>query len=320
MKAYPYEYDTTIKIPKKFSNVLMILSFLLLTLFQRGNSDDPNYVSFKCPNEAYTYTTGSSFEGNLNDTLFTHLLPNASRIPFSTYTTGLGIDQVYALYYCRGDISIQSCHHCVQFASLKILQACSHLKDGIVWYEECTLRYANYSIFSFTDDDVKLNYPNYTQTSVYSDYLDQYQNRFDSVMRGVIDQAANNTSLFATRKVNLSSALTLTGLAQCAPVISGAPCERCLTAAFRQLNLWANNMMFLPTCFVGFEIDGSPPSTPFPDSSSFPGLILSNSYSNFYTEHALCRFIMMYKSQNPSDHLDHALCLWQCAIRSLLQC
>lgn len=298
----------------------MILSFLLLTLFQRGNSDDPNYVSFKCPNEAYTYTTGSSFEGNLNDTLFTHLLPNASRIPFSTYTTGLGIDQVYALYYCRGDISIQSCHHCVQFASLKILQACSHLKDGIVWYEECTLRYANYSIFSFTDDDVKLNYPNYTQTSVYSDYLDQYQNRFDSVMRGVIDQAANNTSLFATRKVNLSSALTLTGLAQCAPVISGAPCERCLTAAFRQLNLWANNMMFLPTCFVGFEIDGSPPSTPFPDSSSFPGLILSNSYSNFYTEHALCRFIMMYKSQNPSDHLDHALCLWQCAIRSLLQC
>ena len=272
----------------------MILSFLLLTLFHRGKSDDPNFVSFKCPNEAYSYTTGSSFEENLNGTLFTHLVANASRIPFSTYTTGLGIDQVYALYYCRGDISINSCHDCVQFASQKILQACYHLKDGIVWYEECTLRYANYSIFSFTDDDAKLNYPNYTQTSVYSDYLDQYQNRFDSVMRGLIDQAVNNTSLFATRKVNLSSALTLTGLAQCAPVISSAPCERCLTAAFRQLNLWANNIMFLPTCFVGFEIDGSPPSPPSPDSSSFPGLILSNSYSNFYTEHALGCFIMIY--------------------------
>ncbi|KMT07345.1 hypothetical protein BVRB_6g149720 [Beta vulgaris subsp. vulgaris] len=254
-------------------NLSLRLLFLVLNLAggYAASADDPEPVGYYCPRDGYSYTAGSMFHENLNDTLVTHLVANASRVAFSRFTTGEGIDQVYAMYYCRGDVNLEACHDCVQTATARILDVCNRLKQGIVWYQECTLRYANHTIFSLTNQDLTISFPNFNNTPVLGNYLDEYRSTFDSTMRNLIDRAANNASLrpvgFATAQVNLSSFQSLRGIVQCAPIISGIFCQRCLTAALTLIDLWTNSMEFLPACFVGFEIYGLPPSTP-PSPSS----------------------------------------------------
>lgn len=255
--------------------MLVSLSLLLLVVhdFPRGAAQ-PSDVGYNCPVDGYSYSAGSTFEENLNTTLFTRLVANASRVASSTFTTGEGIDQVYGMYYCRGDVSLQACHDCVESAATRILAVCRLLKQGIVWYNECTLRYANHTIFSLENQDLSINYPYYNNTPVLGDYLDQYKSVFDTTMRNLVDQAANNGSLnpegFATAPVHLSSSQTLQGIVQCAPIITGTSCQRCLTAALNLLDLWTNTMEFLPACFVGFNLYGVRPSVPSPAQSALP--------------------------------------------------
>lgn len=252
---------------------MVILSLLLLVLDDLPGAE-PYFVGHNCPVNGYSYSTGSTFEDNLNSTLITHLGANASRMSFSNFNMGEGIDQVYALYYCRADVGLEACHDCVESATTRIQDVCKLMKQGIVWYDECTLRYANHTIFSLDDQDLRLSFPRFNNTLVLGDYLNQYRTTFDSSMRNLIDRVANNASLrprgFSTERVTLSPFQSLRGIAQCAPVITGASCQRCLTAALRQMDLWTTTMEFLPTCFVGFELYGLPPSTPPPSSSTLP--------------------------------------------------
>ncbi|XP_074274597.1 uncharacterized protein LOC141598743 [Silene latifolia] len=81
-----------------------------------------------------------AFETNLNNTLYSQLLPKASSTGFWNFTQGSGDDQAYALFYCKGDVDQETCQDCVEAAARKITDACKFSKEGIVWFEECTLR------------------------------------------------------------------------------------------------------------------------------------------------------------------------------------
>ncbi|XP_057530605.1 cysteine-rich receptor-like protein kinase 8 [Amaranthus tricolor] len=254
--------------------VMILGLFLLLLHFPSIFAAATDDVGYYCPVNGLSYTAGSTFQVNLNTTLFTHLISNASRALFSTFSIGTGVDIVYVMYYCRGDASLKTCHKCVETAAGRILDVCRFLKQGIVWYKECTLRYANKTIFTINDEDLRVASPVYNTTQVLGNYLDKYKSIFDTGMRNLIDQVANNVSLkpqgFATIRVNLSSLQTLRGVAQCAPMITGMSCERCLDAGLRLMDLWTNSMEFLPACFIGFDIYGLPASTPPPPSPSLP--------------------------------------------------
>ncbi|XP_057543556.1 cysteine-rich receptor-like protein kinase 8 [Amaranthus tricolor] len=257
-----------------FLQMKVILSLILLALQILRGDAAPYYVGYNCPVNGFPYSAGSTFQDNLNATLFIHLVANASRAAYSTYTMGEGVDQVYAMYYCKGDVSLAVCHDCVQTAAVKVLDVCKLLKQGIVWYKECTLRYANRTIFSFDTQDLEVKYPFFNYTPILADYLDEYRSIYDASMRNLIDQAANNASLkprgFATSRVKLSSYQSLRGVAQCAPILSGRSCQTCLNGALISINLWSNCIEFLPTCFIGFDIYGLPPPTPPSPAPSLP--------------------------------------------------
>lgn len=172
---------------------------------------------------------GSTFEANLNHTLLDVLPANVLVNGSSQFVAGQGTtDQIYALCYCRGDVSAQDCHDCVQAAAGTLLQKCRPLKAGIAWCEECTLRYSSRPIFSLEEEVPSYRYYNFS--SVLSK-LDQYQQEFDDTMNGLIRQAASGTAVgrlrgFATEEAELSQdKLTLRGLVQCSPDIVGNPCE-----------------------------------------------------------------------------------------------
>ncbi|XP_074276438.1 cysteine-rich receptor-like protein kinase 19 [Silene latifolia] len=261
-------------IPK---SVLMLIFLSLIASFIQDSAslESPRYMRAACQ-ETNSYISGSAFEANLNETLFTKLLPEASSVMFSNFTMGSGEDQVYALFYCKGDVNQQTCQDCIDDATRKIKDACKFTKEGIVWFEECTLRYANRTIFSI--DEVKPSFPYYNTSGIVNEYrLDPYNKTFDSTMDALIQMAAYGKGTlpgFATKEVNLSSTEIIRGLAQCSPYIVGPGCYRCLTAAFRIWNTWANTMVFLPSCMFRYDLYEtveSPPPAPSPPASTLKG-------------------------------------------------
>nr|POE74097.1 cysteine-rich repeat secretory protein 38 [Quercus suber] len=58
---------------------------------------------------------------------------------------------IYSLYLCRGDVSNESCKSCVSSATQEIINRCPSSTEAIIWYDECTLRYADVNFFGKPD-------------------------------------------------------------------------------------------------------------------------------------------------------------------------
>ncbi|XP_074287681.1 cysteine-rich repeat secretory protein 4-like [Silene latifolia] len=212
----------------------------------------------KCEKSNDTYIAGTTFESTLNTTLFSILPAKALQATFGNFTNGTGIDQVNALFYCRGNVDTSVCHDCVQAAADKIAKQCRFLKEAIVWFEECTLRYANRSILSVDEEDPVYIYTN-TTGIINDDLLNPFADEFDSAMAELIHQAANSRNLqgFATAQLNISSTEDLHFAVQCSPDISGVACQRCLNSGLKQRDKWADTMIFMPSCFIRVDLYNS---------------------------------------------------------------
>ncbi|KAL2921048.1 hypothetical protein RDABS01_012539 [Bienertia sinuspersici] len=235
------------KILRHMSIILILLILILNQGVAASTDDDQPHLKYYCPKNGFPYTLGSAFHENLNHTLFTRFLAIAPQKNSSDFTIGKDINQVYALYYCRGDVDAKTCNKCIQSAVTKIFEVCKNLKQGIIWYEFCTLRYANHTIFSL--DEVRPTHLHYNRTSLVSEYhLDPYKKDFDNTMKSLINQVSYNESLhrFATREVNLSTSQTLRGLAQCTPFVDMMLCEKCLKAALKKMDAWYVTMALFP--------------------------------------------------------------------------
>lgn len=152
-------------------SLIIILSTLISlpkTLFSKDIV--PKYVQYACPEGKFTYTSGGTFESNLTNILLNILPTKISADGFSKFSVGEeSVDQINALSYCRGDVAGGgACRRCVEAAARSVLQRCRLLKEGIVWYEECTLRYANRSdMFSVQDFEVTPNHRHYNFSGVF---------------------------------------------------------------------------------------------------------------------------------------------------------
>ncbi|GAB4830983.1 hypothetical protein Ancab_004997, partial [Ancistrocladus abbreviatus] len=221
------------------------------------------------------YTQNSSFQKNL-DLVIADLTYQSSHSAFYNSTAGQGLNQAYGLYYCRGDLSSVDCQQCVQTASTNILEKCPVEKEAIIWYEECTFRYANRSIFSTEEE-----YPWSWWFSVGNvSNPDQFLQVLSTTMLDLTKQAAyNNSQGFATGIANLTTSTKLYSLVQCTPDILGVPCDRCLQTVFRDMSsccgtarIWT--MIFRPSCQMRYDgapffvIQSSPPSPPSPPTTT----------------------------------------------------
>ncbi|XP_021771773.1 putative cysteine-rich receptor-like protein kinase 9 [Chenopodium quinoa] len=250
--------------------IIAITLLLYLPTYDASITDDnnkgPQYRH--CPPTSFSYSSGSTFEESLNHTLFTRILPDAAlRITYSKFTNGTGINQVFALYFCRGDVDVDTCHQCIQAAVQVIVEKCKFKKQGIVWYEFCTLRYANHTIFSLDEEIPFKTYNN--NTGLVSDpILEPHRELFTSTMTNLFSKAAYNKNPlgFATNETSLSASQKLRGFAQCSPYISSNLCENCLSDAYSQMRQWDITIVFYPSCNLGFHLIGSPSPTGPPSS------------------------------------------------------
>ncbi|KAL2903508.1 Proline-rich receptor-like protein kinase PERK3, partial [Bienertia sinuspersici] len=238
-----------------FNLIIIALNMLIILQLHQTSSTKhtPQYVHHYCPSGDFTYTSGSTFESNLTNTLLNILPANVSLATVSKLTAG----EANSLSYCRGDVSSSECHDCVEAAARNIIQRCQFHKEGIIWYEECTLRYANRSnIFSNDDVDVTPNHRHYNFSGTFR-YLEQNERIFTSLMNRLIHEAAyvGNKSGFAIGESNLSTTnWLLRSLVQCRPDLGSSQCETCLRQALKQRDGWSTPMVFLPSCSIQFDM------------------------------------------------------------------
>ncbi|KFK28849.1 hypothetical protein AALP_AA7G056300 [Arabis alpina] len=193
----------------------------------------PNYVYHSCPN-ATTYSKNSKYSTNLKS-LLNSLSSNSesSSSGFFNTTAGQSPDVVFGLFLCRGDVSPEVCRDCVVFATKDSLNRCPNVRNVLLYYDECMLRYSNRNILSTLNTNggmILYNTQNDTSKR-------QYSIRF-FVVSSLIEaanEASDNPRKFAVTKANFTASQSLYGLVQCTPDLTSEDCLQCLQLTISQL-------------------------------------------------------------------------------------
>ncbi|XP_056686613.1 cysteine-rich receptor-like protein kinase 10 isoform X2 [Spinacia oleracea] len=260
--------------PSHYISKTFQLIFLVFLLLKNVSAvSQPNYFFTNCEASA-NYTQNSIYRENLYQ-LLSELGGQASLSDFYNITKGETPDIVYGTFYCRRDLNREFCRDCVQAAAQMIIRNCTTQKEAVVWYQECTLRYANRPIFGLDEDDERYSWwfspdnvsnPNQLQTVLFR------------TMGSLIQSAAYNNSNhgYATGDAPFPPYPTLYGLVQCSNDILGPPCERCLRRIYRDMQTCCNGgrlwiMIFRTNCQMRYNM--APFYSPLapPPPPSLPG-------------------------------------------------
>ncbi|OMO55696.1 hypothetical protein COLO4_35892 [Corchorus olitorius] len=130
------------------STCLLPLSIILMLVGFRSDAAAATYSSHFCDNST-SFTPNGTYQANIR-TLLLYLSSNTSTSKNGFYNTTAGQDPnlVYGTFLCRGDVSANLCRDFVANASKDIARRCLTEKLGVIWYDECTVRYSDQNIFS----------------------------------------------------------------------------------------------------------------------------------------------------------------------------
>ncbi|KAL8158466.1 hypothetical protein V2J09_000003 [Rumex salicifolius] len=253
----------------------IVCSILILILPAVIHGNQPFFINNMCLSKpSGNFTQNSFYQKNLNSVL-DGLSSQSASLSFSNGTAGTAPDQAYALFYCRYDLSSEECGACVKAAVKELTSNCTAEREGIAWFEQCTLHYANRNIFSLKEESPSSQY--YSLTNVTMDTA-QFYDKLSTALDGLINQAAyNSTNSFHYRTLvtPLSSTDTLYLLVQCTPDIDSTSCDRCLRSTVPYLPwkgmIWA--MIFMPSCQMRYSLAlffpvSAPPPPPSSTASS----------------------------------------------------
>ncbi|KMT06271.1 hypothetical protein BVRB_7g161960 [Beta vulgaris subsp. vulgaris] len=218
----------------KITPFIFLLSF---TFLQTTFAVNPLYHF--CLSTSGNFTLNTPYDTNLN-TLLTLLQRKTSPSGFSLASTGQNPSQVYGLALCRGDVNSTDCTTCVYDARTEIRKRCPYNKGGIIWYDNCFLKYIDQNFFGQIDNKNEFQLSNVANIS-------NAPSLFNQKVKGLLSQLANESAsarkLYAAGEMKLDTFTNLYGLAQCTRDLSSKNCKICLDEAINKL----------PTCCDGSQ-------------------------------------------------------------------
>ncbi|XP_074267408.1 cysteine-rich receptor-like protein kinase 15 [Silene latifolia] len=210
------------------------------------------YTKSKCIETASNFTSGSIFETNLDNLLYTFKVQSSS-LKFYSDTAGKAPNKVYGLYLCRNDIDIDVCNTCIDGAYRGITGECPFSGEAIVIYDKCLLRYASRNIFNLSETSPALR-------EIYSLEMPNYAvfvPIFNRTARELIKNASSELPYFATAKYKWASNQTVYSYAQCTPDLNVTECSSCLDTALTDMMKCCSKYMgakiLQPSCQIRFE-------------------------------------------------------------------
>jgi len=241
----------------KFS--IFLLSFAALMTINTTETQEITYRDHFCPNTT-TFVRNSTYQANLK-ILLSSLAFNATRNDINGFynaSAGQDIDEVYGLFLCRGDISVEVCLKCVKLATNDTVELCPIEKEAIVWYDECFLLYSNSYSYNFSSLNQQ---PVLYMWNPYDITVDV---EFNQLLVNTISDAANvaasapsGEKKFEAKRVNYTWLESLYVLVQCTPDLSKYDCNRCLNQTLSDLPICCNNKtggrVLYPSCNLRYE-------------------------------------------------------------------
>ena len=185
------------------------------------------------------------------------LLPYLSyEIPstgFAIGTKGQGVDTVYRLAICCGDILEKDCKSCIVNATNEIRSHCPNNKGATIWYYYCTLKYHNLDFFGQIDRDTPF-FPNTPENMNTNQLIRQKKGEWLPQLAG---QASVNAQKFPTRDSDVGDNYKLHGSIQCPRDLSSLDCMKCLNTSIgfipKCCDLSKGVQIFSATCDLRFE-------------------------------------------------------------------
>ncbi|KAL2931809.1 Cysteine-rich receptor-like protein kinase 8 [Bienertia sinuspersici] len=236
-----------------------IISFVFVTfitiLLKSARSQDifsmtNFYMHTNCSGDGQ-FDQASTYQENLHY-LLSNLTSKSGSQKFNNLTTGEVPNKVYGLYQCYYGTDNQLCQNCIQDAQNRILQNCNTSVEAIIWYQLCTLRYADHNIFA--TKDVSKYHVLKGGPLKYSRYNQHLSNTFISLF----DRASSGCSPFASGTTFgiLEGSLIMGAEVQCTPDLSESDCNSCLRTALRRFDIQGHQFGIIvqPSCqlFYGF--------------------------------------------------------------------
>ncbi|KAJ4975288.1 hypothetical protein NE237_000394 [Protea cynaroides] len=181
------------------------------------------------------YTTNSTkYLANL-DLLLSSLSSNAiTGTGFYNATVGSDdSDKSYGLFLCRGDVTQEDCHNCVEKATEEIKSLCPNTTTAIAWYDYCMIRYSNHSIFSIMQENPEYclwNGPNVSNPDQFNVTVADLMNRL--LKRVTYSSATRKYAADVKSYVNFQKVYALV---ECTPDIPRDDCYRCLSDSIAEI-------------------------------------------------------------------------------------
>ncbi|MBA0800102.1 hypothetical protein Gohar_010562 [Gossypium harknessii] len=209
-----------------------------------------------CINSTGNFTSNSTYETNLNQLLSSFSLNTLNDRGFYNFSSGQGSTIANAVAFCRGDLNSSDCFNCINDAYQELRNRCPYRIEAIIWYDYCTFRYTDRSIFGVRDVDPYFFMWNSNNVS----NVDAFNQALGSLMDKLRDVVQVGTSLgkFATGSILVTPFQTIYARVQCSNDLTQYGCRSCLSQAIvyipRCCDSKQGGRVSLPSCNFRFEI------------------------------------------------------------------
>ncbi|XP_023734989.1 cysteine-rich repeat secretory protein 38-like [Lactuca sativa] len=210
------------------NHIFIVCVLLFLHFVQMVIGDAPLYHI--CSTTSGNFTRYSPYEHSLNKLmgeLYYKTSPNGfgmgSMGQYEAHTSGLSL--------CRGDVSQKDCMTCVVNASAEIRRRCPSNKAGIIWYDQCLLKYSSNDFLGQIDNQNRLYMWNLNNVSDPSSFNAETKR----LLSGLSNTAYNDPKMYAAGALDLDGLQKLYGLVQCTRDLSSVDCKTCLDGAISEL-------------------------------------------------------------------------------------
>lgn len=186
-----------------------------------------DFARSSCPDAGNNSTLPNNTYWKNLETLLSTVSSDPQLINYGFYNLSAGeeADRVNSVALCIGDISMDICKICVKESSQKILTVCPNEKAGIVWYDQCLLRYSGSSSGNYDWGMESIFNGNKASSGP-----DRFVEGVKRLMGRLREEAAsgNRTDRKLGKGEISAGNETVYGLVQCIPDMSSGDCDKCV--------------------------------------------------------------------------------------------
>ncbi|XP_010431834.1 PREDICTED: cysteine-rich receptor-like protein kinase 26 [Camelina sativa] len=209
-----------------------------------------------CSNVTGNFTVNTPYAVNLDRLISSLSSLRHNDNGFYNISVGDSDGKVNSISQCRGDVKPEDCINCIAVAGKRLVTLCPVQKEAIIWYDKCTVRYSNRTIYERLEI-----YPQASITGTRNFTGDR--GGWEKSLRGLLEGLKDRASVIGRSKKNFvvgetsgPSFQTLYGLVQCTPDVSEEDCSYCLSQGIAKIpnccDMKMGSYVLSPSCILAY--------------------------------------------------------------------